>query len=352
VSSCRCSGSGRAEPRLADRGHDARAGPDPTWIVREITRAEGRDPGEQSASAIAARLAGEEKAELIVERLGNALGLGGAGGASREETFWAVRRLFEWPQAGRRVFPDECVRGTDPLPRFSAVDERLAVASDRVTTGKMSPFLLAFSAEPPSIGDIPGSVEERKWTADGSALLVLAADRGLDAAPTSGAVRLWWGDKADPDVFRAGETRRRLYRLSLADGVCREVGPVALTLWDFDLLDDNRAVALVCQEAAERGWYRARLAILVSAIAPPARSTSPNGSFRVRPSIPPESASPFSMAGAATAASSPADRYRIRQSCPGGAAALRCRLSTLARRRQHVLRPLVEAGQRIRCRTA
>jgi predicted ATPase len=64
-------------------------------IVREITRAEGRDPGEQPASAISARLAGEEKAELIVERLGNALGLGGAGGVTSEETFWAVRRLFE-----------------------------------------------------------------------------------------------------------------------------------------------------------------------------------------------------------------------------------------------------------------
>jgi predicted ATPase/class 3 adenylate cyclase len=64
-------------------------------IVREIARAEGRDPGEQSASAIAARLAGEEKAELIVERLGHALGLGDAGGATSDETFWAVRRLFE-----------------------------------------------------------------------------------------------------------------------------------------------------------------------------------------------------------------------------------------------------------------
>ena len=52
-------------------------------IVREITRAEGRDPAEQSASALAARLAGEEKAELIVERLGDALGLGGAGGDER-----------------------------------------------------------------------------------------------------------------------------------------------------------------------------------------------------------------------------------------------------------------------------
>jgi predicted ATPase/class 3 adenylate cyclase len=64
-------------------------------IVRQIARAEGRDPGEQSASALSALLAGEEKAELIVERLSNALGLGGPGGATSEETFWAVRRLFE-----------------------------------------------------------------------------------------------------------------------------------------------------------------------------------------------------------------------------------------------------------------
>ena len=64
-------------------------------IVREITRAEGLDPGEQSAATIAARLAGDEKAELIAERVAEALGLGGAGGGTSEETFWAVRRLFE-----------------------------------------------------------------------------------------------------------------------------------------------------------------------------------------------------------------------------------------------------------------
>jgi dipeptidyl aminopeptidase/acylaminoacyl peptidase len=152
--------------------------------------------------------------------------------------------------------------GTDALPRFSPVDDRLAFASDRVTTGKMAPFILAPGGEPESVGDIPGSVEEIKWTADGSALLVLAADRGLDAAPTSGAVRLWWGDKADPDVFRSGEARRRLYRLSIPDGASREVGPADHTVWDFDLLDDRRAVALASEEAAERGWYRAQLAIL------------------------------------------------------------------------------------------
>ena len=64
-------------------------------VVKDVARAAGQDPGEQSV-AIAARLAGEEKAELIAERIAAALGLGvpGGGGAT-EETFWAVRKLFE-----------------------------------------------------------------------------------------------------------------------------------------------------------------------------------------------------------------------------------------------------------------
>ncbi len=64
-------------------------------IVREITRAKGLDPGGRSATTIAAMLAGDEKAEMIAERVAQALGIGSAGGGSSEETFWAVRRLFE-----------------------------------------------------------------------------------------------------------------------------------------------------------------------------------------------------------------------------------------------------------------
>jgi predicted ATPase/class 3 adenylate cyclase len=64
-------------------------------IVREFMHADGFDAGEQFTASIAGRLAGVEKAELIIEHLGNALGLGSAGGATSEETFWAVRRLFE-----------------------------------------------------------------------------------------------------------------------------------------------------------------------------------------------------------------------------------------------------------------
>jgi predicted ATPase len=69
-------------------------------IIREIPRAKGRDCGEQPAAAIAARLAvdelaGDDKGELVAERIAEALGSGDAKGGTSEETFWAVRRLFE-----------------------------------------------------------------------------------------------------------------------------------------------------------------------------------------------------------------------------------------------------------------
>ena len=64
-------------------------------IVRELTRAEGPDSGKQLAAVIEARLTGDEKAGLIAERVTGALGLGGAGRGTTEETAWAVRRLFE-----------------------------------------------------------------------------------------------------------------------------------------------------------------------------------------------------------------------------------------------------------------
>jgi predicted ATPase/class 3 adenylate cyclase len=64
-------------------------------IVREMAHADGLGAGEQSTSAITTRLAGVEKAELIVAHLGNALGLGRVGDATSEEIFWAVRKLFE-----------------------------------------------------------------------------------------------------------------------------------------------------------------------------------------------------------------------------------------------------------------
>ena len=64
-------------------------------IVREITRAAGGDSGKQSVAAIAEILAGHDKAKLIAERVAELLGFGEGEPGTREETFWAVRRLFE-----------------------------------------------------------------------------------------------------------------------------------------------------------------------------------------------------------------------------------------------------------------
>ncbi|MFZ0208642.1 MAG: AAA family ATPase, partial [Roseiarcus sp.] len=64
-------------------------------IVQEITRAGGGDPGKPSVAAIAEILAGHDKAKLIAERVAELLGFGEGEPGTREETFWAVRRLFE-----------------------------------------------------------------------------------------------------------------------------------------------------------------------------------------------------------------------------------------------------------------
>jgi class 3 adenylate cyclase/tetratricopeptide (TPR) repeat protein len=61
------------------------------WPLLEIVR---QLHGEDVVSGIAARLAGDENAELIAERVGAAVGLA-EGAGSGEETFWAARKLFE-----------------------------------------------------------------------------------------------------------------------------------------------------------------------------------------------------------------------------------------------------------------
>jgi predicted ATPase/class 3 adenylate cyclase len=60
-------------------------------IVREITR----DRGKPSVATIAEILAGRDKAKLIAERVAELLGFGEGEPGTRDETFWAVRQLFE-----------------------------------------------------------------------------------------------------------------------------------------------------------------------------------------------------------------------------------------------------------------
>ena len=110
-------------------------------VVKDVARAAGQDPGEQSV-AIAARLAGEEKAELIAERIAAALGLGvpGGGGAT-EETFWAVRKLFEaLARSGPLVVVFDDIHWAEPT--FLDLVEHIALYSRDV------PILLICIARP------------------------------------------------------------------------------------------------------------------------------------------------------------------------------------------------------------
>jgi dipeptidyl aminopeptidase/acylaminoacyl peptidase len=147
----------------------------------------------------------------------------------------------------------------DHSPRCSPMDDRIAFASDRAIRGKADLFLLDQGAAKP-LGAIPGTIEDVRWTSDGAALIVLAADRGLDGGATNGAVRIWWGGTEDPAVTNPADARRRLFKVSAADGATTEVGPRDATVWEFDLNGDDGAVALVSADASERGWYHAKLA--------------------------------------------------------------------------------------------
>lgn len=118
-------------------------------IVRDITRAEGLDPGEQSAATIAARLAGDQKADLITECVAEALGFGGARRGTSEETFWAVRRLFEaLAQAGPLVIVVDDLHWAELT--FLDLIEHVADFS------RDSPILLVCIARPELLDTRPG----------------------------------------------------------------------------------------------------------------------------------------------------------------------------------------------------
>jgi len=152
--------------------------------------------------------------------------------------------------------------GSDRLPRWSPVDGELAFASDRDHRGRMSPFLVAAGdAEAHSVGAIDGFVEDIAWSPDGRSIIVLAADAGLDAAAVNSAVKLKEAEP-DPKVRRPSVARRRLFRVDLASGDTEEIGPSELSVWEFDLLDEATAAAVVSEDAREQGWYRAHIAIL------------------------------------------------------------------------------------------
>ncbi len=168
-------------------------------------------------------------------------------------------RVWRFSLDGAEAAPLTDGPGGDGLPRLSPVDDTLAFVSDRALQGKMSLFIKDDSGERP-VGDVLGTIEDMRWASDGRSLVVLAADRGLDGGATNGAQRLTWGEIEDPAVTNPADARRRLFRVSLDDGSTTEVGPAELSVWEFELLGDNAAIAIVSADPSERGWYHAELA--------------------------------------------------------------------------------------------
>lgn len=169
-------------------------------------------------------------------------------------------RIWRFPLEGEPVLvTDAAGPGSDMQPQFSP-DGRLAFLSDRAEPGRMAVFLRDGDADLP-LGTVPGTVEAFAWAEKGRAVLVLAADEGLDAGATEGAVRYAWGPEADPEVTTGGP-RRRLYRIDAASGATSEVGAPDVGIWEFDILDDRTVVAVVSTDPGERGWYHTRIARL------------------------------------------------------------------------------------------
>jgi dipeptidyl aminopeptidase/acylaminoacyl peptidase len=149
-------------------------------------------------------------------------------------------------------------------PRWSP-SGALAFASDRDHPGRMALYVLdSGPGEARPLGDVPGSVEDHRWSPDGSALLVLAADLGADRAGIEAATKIQERDApdADPKVTRPFEAWRRLYRIDAESGETAEVGPPGVHVFELDWDGADRAVAVCAEEPTESAWYTAHLALL------------------------------------------------------------------------------------------
>ncbi|ADB51768.1 S9 family peptidase [Conexibacter woesei] len=193
--------------------------------------------------------------------------------------------------------------GRAALPRFSPDGTRLAFLADRERPGMAGVHVLdveaalggagaggggaargaadsaaaagrgggaalggAGAAAPRAVGDLAASVEQLRWSRDGTRLLVLAADPGSDRAGAHGATRIAGGGEGEgPLVLRPRAAWRRLWLLDASDGAgaaAHEAGPDGLTVWEVGWAGAGAAVAIVSEDPSESGWYGARVALL------------------------------------------------------------------------------------------
>ena len=148
--------------------------------------------------------------------------------------------------------------GADRSPQFSPCDDTLAFLSDRLQGGRFCLYLLRDGAIEGPLGDTGGTVEKIAWAADGRSITCLVAPEGLDSASSDGATPLEWSDPGDP-LIGTGNTRRRVFRVDIDTESVTEIGPRALSVWDFDLAGPDGLVAITSANPQEYGWHAAEL---------------------------------------------------------------------------------------------
>jgi dipeptidyl aminopeptidase/acylaminoacyl peptidase len=180
--------------------------------------------------------------------------------AAAEPGLSPVSGLWLGGLAGGGVEAITDATASDRLPAWSPDGDLIAFASDRGHAGRFSLYLLAVEGRATrAVGEIPGTVEQIEWAADGSELLVLAADLGADGAGSEGAKRIDSG--TDPWVTRPGEFWRTLYRVA-RDGTTREVPLAGVNVWEFAAAGPGHVAALVSDDPSEDAWYDAEVAVV------------------------------------------------------------------------------------------
>ena len=144
------------------------------------------------------------------------------------------------------------------FPRFSPDGSRLAYASDLGHEGRLS--LRVGDRE---LGEIPGSVEDIRWSPDGARLVVLAADIGADMAGADSAKKIEEAGAAeqDPKVFTPARFWRRLWVVDAASGDTRDVTPEGVNVFELGWAG-GKAAAVCTDDPSESAWYDAWIGLI------------------------------------------------------------------------------------------